>query len=135
MLEELRFLDLLVPNRHNLGVKYHLVHVLHIIELIVKHLLSSGQQSFGSLPLLEAELRRLFSFLPLLVEHGQSLLLHLSLLKLLIQRGLLLRVIKCDPVMLVHNVLFDLVEFLLSQDQSIRLLILLRLSSYLSQLL
>ena len=45
LLEALGLVELAVTDGHNLGVKHHLVHVLHIIMVLVHHLLSLGQQT------------------------------------------------------------------------------------------
>ena len=45
MLEALVLLQLLVTNCDDLGVEHHLVHVLHIVEVIVHLLLGAGQES------------------------------------------------------------------------------------------
>ena len=47
VLETLVFLQLLVSDGHNLGVENHLIHGLHIVEVVVKLFLSFRKQSFS----------------------------------------------------------------------------------------
>lgn len=58
LLELLVFLELLVANGDDLGVQSHLVHVLHVVVLLIKLLLSFGEEAFSSLVLLDFDLRR-----------------------------------------------------------------------------
>ncbi len=51
LLELSLFLELLVANSDNLGVENHLIHLLDVVQLLVKHHLGPGEQTLGSLSL------------------------------------------------------------------------------------
>ena len=87
-------LDLLVPNRHALGVEKHPVHALHVVMLLLLQVLGPGQGLLVAEELEPLRLGRRHPFLPLLLQLKHLLLPQLGLSHLFLPRshlGLLYR--------------------------------------------
>lgn len=83
-LQSLGLLLLLVSDGHDLAVKHHLVHVLHIVVLLVKHLLGLSQQGLVLLLLQLLVLGRRDLVAPVLVHLDHALLPLLGSCELLV---------------------------------------------------
>ena len=76
-LELFLFFELLITHSDDLGVEYHLVHLLDVVQLLVKEHLGSGKHTVFSLLLFKSQLARRQLALSELIQSFQLLSLEL----------------------------------------------------------